>query len=111
MELPDYLQPNNVLVTFNDRLAYTSSRQANGLDRCYYDVKRFHLAFGHPTQEKPISMQSQEVANKRADWIDSESQELRDAKTLVDQADAYMDIIYFAVGGLVELGVKPNGLW
>lgn len=80
------------------------------LDALYSDVRKFHVAFNHPAPDKPV-MQSLAKANVRAQWIKEECEELVDARTLVDQADAYIDVIYFAVGGLVELGVYPHGLW
>ena len=76
----------------------------------YFDVQDFHLAFGHPAAATPTK-QSVDRVTKRASWLRSEVDELEEAKTVVDQADAYMDIIYFAIGGMVELGVYPQQLW
>jgi predicted HAD superfamily Cof-like phosphohydrolase len=73
-------------------------------------VREFHKAFGHPAPDAPV-MQDALRVHKRTDWIVEEVNELRDAKTIVDQADAYIDMIYFAVGGLVELGLDPGPLW
>jgi predicted HAD superfamily Cof-like phosphohydrolase len=57
-------------------------------------------------------MMPKDRAVKRANWIRSECEELEAATTLVDQADAFIDIIYFAIGGLVELGLRwPQRLW
>lgn len=85
-------------------------KNAPGLNKLYEDVKTFHLAFEHPAPDKP-QLQPLDRADKRGGWINDEVQELRDARTPVDQADAYIDIIYFAVGGLVELGIEPGPLW
>lgn len=75
------------------------------------DVKLFHLLFGHPTPATPV-VQPPELVDRRAAWIRSEVQELQDAATLYEQADAYLDIIYFAIGGLVEMGIKfTHRLW
>lgn len=74
------------------------------------DVREFHVAFGHPAAEWP-TIQPIERAVRRGEWIVSETQELAEARTITDQADAYLDIIYFAVGGLVELGVTAGPLW
>lgn len=82
-----------------------------GLSDMTDDVRAFHLLFGHPAPLKP-EMQSVVLVERRAGWIRSECTELEEAKTLEGQADAYIDIIYFAVGGLVELGLKfTHRLW
>lgn len=83
---------------------------ANGLDEAFEDVREFHLAFDCAAPEFP-QMQSVEDAGKRANWIAEEVRELRDARTIEDQADAYIDILYFAIGGLVEIGLRPLRLW
>lgn len=88
-----------------------------GLDKSFKDVKDFHKAFNHPAPEKPTP-QGIVRASNRSKWVKEECDELIEATKLEDdverivgQADAYIDIIYFAVGGLVELGIKPEALW
>lgn len=81
-----------------------------GLDVAFNHVRNFHKTFGHPAPNVP-TVQSDERRDNRAGYIESECDELRVATTIVDQADAYMDIIYFALGGLVELGVRPHPLF
>lgn len=81
-----------------------------GLDQCFELTRRLHRQFNTPAPDMP-AMQLQFFVDRRARWIDSETQELRDATTLVDQADAYLDVIVFALGGLVELGVAPGNLY
>lgn len=76
----------------------------------YFDVYNFHRTFDHPHNDKPV-LQSAERVTARADWLDEEVTELREAITIAEQADAYIDIIYFAMGGLVEMGVNPDRLW
>jgi predicted HAD superfamily Cof-like phosphohydrolase len=80
------------------------------IDRAWEDVRAFHHAFGHPAPDAP-AMLTPEQAQSRAGWIEEEARELREATTIADQADAFIDVIYFAVGGLVNLGVKPGALW
>lgn len=80
------------------------------MDTQWKDVRDFHKAFGHPAPDAPV-MLTEDRVTKRARWIDSETQELREATTIADQADAFIDIIYFAIGGLVELGLRPYKLW
>lgn len=81
-----------------------------GIGALYVDVHEFHRVFGHPARLTP-GLQPADRVTARANWIDEEVGELRDAKNIYDQADAYIDIIYFAVGGLVEMGVDPSELW
>jgi predicted HAD superfamily Cof-like phosphohydrolase len=80
------------------------------IDRAWEDVRNFHLAFGHPAPEAPELLHATSV-ERRAAWIEEEAEELREAETIADQADAFIDIIYFALGGLVNLGVRPERLW
>ena len=80
------------------------------IDRAWQDVRAFHLAFSHPAPAAPTLMDP-DMAQRRAAWIEEEAQELREATTIEDQADAFIDVIYFALGGLVNLGVQPGPLW
>ena len=80
------------------------------IDPAWQDVRAFHLAFSHPAPDTPTLMDP-DMANRRAAWIEEEAQELREATTIEDQADAFIDVIYFALGGLVNLGVQPGPLW
>ena len=80
------------------------------LDRAWEDVRVFHAAFGHPAPDAPSQL-TQETAVRRAAWIEEEAQELREATSIEAQADAFIDVIYFAIGGLVNLGVRPGPLW
>lgn len=80
------------------------------MDDQWEDVREFHKAFGHPAPDEPCFLDS-DRANKRADWIVKECDELREAQNMAEQADAFIDIIYFAVGGLVEMGLRPFRLW
>ena len=40
-----------------------------------------------------------------------ELNEFRDAKNIYEQTDAMIDLIYFALGTLVEMGVRPEQLF
>jgi predicted HAD superfamily Cof-like phosphohydrolase len=72
-------------------------------------VRDFHTTFGHPVATVPTLIDIDRL-DKRAEWIVSEVDELMDPtkQTIEDQIDATMDIIYFALGNLVELGVDPT---
>lgn len=73
-------------------------------------VREFHITFKHPASSFPV-MQSLSRAAARAKWIVSETVELTDARDIYDQADAYLDTIYFALGGLVEQGLDAGPLF
>lgn len=82
-----------------------------GLDKSFKDVRAFHKAMGHPAPSIPTPQPQKRVVS-RAKWINDEVFELLEADgDLVAQADAYLDILYFAVGGMVELGIEPEALW
>ena len=74
------------------------------------DVREFQRCFGHPFEDKP-AMLPPDRAGIRADWMLEEVHEFLEAEEIVEQADAMIDLIYFALGTLVEMGVKPDVLW
>ena len=79
----------------------------------YYKVREFHQAFNHPYQEKPTVL-SMERAEKRYSWMKEEIDEFIEAtknSDIVEQADAMIDVMYFALGTLVEMGVEPENLF
>jgi predicted HAD superfamily Cof-like phosphohydrolase len=80
------------------------------MDKVWKDVKAFHEAFNVPVQEKPCKLE-QERVRKRADWMMEEIREFLEAKTLTEQADAMIDVMYLALGTLVEMGVRPEELF
>lgn len=83
---------------------------AHSLDACADAVREFHIAFNHPVAESPINL-SDERAIKRSSWMLEELTEFTTAETVVDRADAMIDLIYFALGTLVEMGVQPGKLF
>lgn len=78
-----------------------------GLDYAYNQVRQFHNAFNHPVANTPTFMDA-ERAKARASWVVEEVNEFLAAETVVDQADACIDAIYFLLGNLVEIGVYPQ---
>jgi len=88
---------------------YMEMQDKRGLDLTWEQVRAFHIAFNHPTKDKPTLLDP-DRAIKRMNWIKEEVQEFLDANTIVDQADAMIDVIYFAIGTLVEMGVRPQEL-
>lgn len=87
----------------------TLSPLAEALNTLFHAVRGFHLAFDQPAPDVP-TLQTPAQVDRRAEWIEEEKDELKAATTIEDQADAYMDGIYFNLGGLVELGVLPGRL-
>lgn len=83
------------------------------INREYNMVKDFHKAFNHPHSEKPTPMPLQR-AEKRYAWMKEEIDEFIEAsekQNMYDQADAMIDVIYFALGTLVEMGIEPAPLF
>lgn len=81
-----------------------------GINEPFEDVKAFQLAFGYPVGASPQSLSGEEKARRIA-WMREELAELADAEAVEDQADAIVDLLYFAFGCLVEMGVPPSGVW
>ncbi len=80
------------------------------MDKEWQEVRRFQESFGHPVSDTPVQMDS-ERAKKRYGWMLEEINEFLEADEIVEQADAMIDLIYFALGTLVEMGIRPDGLF
>jgi len=80
------------------------------MNKQYEMVKEFHEKFGHPNPGKPTKLTPERVA-KRTTWMHEELREFNEAEFLVDQADAMIDLAYFVIGTLVEMGVRPDNLF
>lgn len=80
-----------------------------GLDIFFQQVRDMCAVYGHPTPETPVVM-GEDYVKRRTDWIMEELIEALQAKTLIDQADAWLDVLVFAMGGLVEMGIPPRAL-
>lgn len=85
--------------------------ERRGLDIVYDQVKEFHKIFNHPTSKTPITLDPLRKIT-RAEWMREEINEFLDGDgDVVAEADAMEDLIYFAVGTLVEMGIyKPQQL-
>lgn len=83
---------------------------AGGLDWAHERVRAFHEAFGHPVGLRPHPLDGPR-ATVRAAWMREEVDEFELAASTVDQADAMIDLIYFALGTLVEMGVPAEPLF
>jgi len=83
------------------------------MNKEFEQVRLFHEAFGHPTSDVPVTL-TEERAKKRYTWMLEEINEFLEAskeQDIVEQADAMIDTIYFALGTLVEMGIKPDKLF
>ena len=83
------------------------------MDREWEKVRMFHEKFNHPTSDFPKAM-GKERAKHRYDWMFEEINEFLEAVNegdIVEQADAMIDTIYFALGTLVEMGIRPDELF
>jgi predicted HAD superfamily Cof-like phosphohydrolase len=80
-----------------------------GLDKVFLQVRSMMAFFGQEFPDRPTLL-TPELVKRRAKWVRSECDELEDPanQTIRDQCDAFLDMIVFAVGGLVELGVLPQ---
>ncbi len=68
------------------------------------NVREFHLAFNQPAPDT-IQQLHPERVEKRANWSAEEVREFREAPDTYEQVDAQLNIIYFALGSLVEIGI------
>ncbi len=73
-------------------------------------VREFHDKFGHPCPEQPV-MISKKRALSRAKWMNEEVAEFLIADDIYEQADAMIDLIYFALGTMVEMGLEADELF
>lgn len=80
------------------------------MNKEWNDVKIFHEKFNHPVSDTPVFLNSIRAKN-RAKWLMEEIAEFLVAQDIYEQADAMIDLIYFALGTLVEMGIEPDGLF
>lgn len=79
--------------------------ERRGLNLAFDQVKEFHEAFNHEVGTK---LKTLDVTRKiaRCSWMREEIGEYMDADgNIVEEIDAMLDLIYFAMGTLVEMGV------
>ena len=74
------------------------------------DVKEFHDKFGHPCPQTP-TMIDKKRALSRAKWMTEEVAEFLVADDIYEQADAMIDLMYFALGTMVEMALEPDELF
>ena len=81
-----------------------------GLNDAWKKVKTFHENFNAPVGDEP-HMLPRERSLARAAWMREEVDEFLEARDIYDQADAMIDLIYFALGTMVEMGIPPEELF
>lgn len=77
------------------------------MDKEWELVRIFHERCGHPCPNTPTPIPIERLKDRIA-WIFEEVDELQKAQDMPDQIDALIDIMYFTIGTLVEMGVKPD---
>ncbi len=70
-------------------------------------VREFQQAFDHPVATRPGMLEAHRV-KARASWLQEEVDEFMRATSLEEQVDAIVDLMYFALGTMVELGVDAT---
>nr|WP_180231613.1 HAD family hydrolase [Priestia megaterium] len=80
------------------------------MNKQYEMVREFQTVMNQPVANTPTVMDKKRRED-RFGYMDEELTEFFDAETVVDQADAMIDLIYLALGTLVEIGVQPEELF
>jgi len=82
------------------------------MHEAYRKVQEFHQVFDHRRPETPTPLPKDRVIH-RAGYMAEELAEFLKAAPddLVAQSDALIDLIYFALGTFVEMGVDPAPLF
>ncbi len=82
-------------------------------DKEMADVHRFHSKFSLIRNKRPSHLTRRKLV-ERIDCLSEELMEFRNAidhQSLADQADALVDLVYFAKGTAVMLGLPWSQLW
>ena len=84
--------------------------EGHGLAWAQDRVRDFHTRGHHPVADVPTLLAPDRVT-RRVAWVREEVDEFEEAGSVVDQADAIIDLMYFALGTLVEMGVDGEHLF
>ena len=77
------------------------------------DVKSFHQKFGLLVSEQPTHLTRRKL-RERVECLQEELEEFMlavDSQSLPEQADALIDLVYFALGTAVMMGLPWDELW
>lgn len=66
-------------------------------------VREFHQKFGHPVKDEKCDISFTRTYNRHK-WMEEELDEFLEAVSYIDKVDAMIDLIYLAMGTLVEMG-------
>lgn len=80
------------------------------INEAYNLVKIFQSQAKQPVSNKPTLL-PQDRVSIRYKWMKEELGEFLEAQNIYEQADAIIDLLYYALGTLVELGVEPDELF
>jgi predicted HAD superfamily Cof-like phosphohydrolase len=80
------------------------------MNKEWNDVREFHEKFGHPVAERPVMIDKRRALS-RAKWMQEEVAEFLIADDIYEQADAMIDLMYFALGTMVEMGLEADELF
>lgn len=80
------------------------------MKREWNGVREFHEKFGHPCPKKP-TMLDKKRSLSRGKWMTEEVAEFLVAEDIYEQADAMIDLMYFALGTMVEMGLEADELF
>jgi len=80
------------------------------MNKEWKDVKLFHEKFDLPAPNAPTLI-DRKRARSRGTWMSEEIAEFLTAEDIYEQADAMIDLIYFALGTMVEMGLEPEELF
>jgi len=70
-------------------------------------VRDFYLRFNQPIGTIPKMLDADRVT-RRGMWMQDELNEFLESVDIYEQADSMIDLIYFALGTLVEMGIPPE---
>jgi len=80
------------------------------MNKEWKEVGLFHEKFGHPAPKVPVMIEKTR-ARSRGTWMLEEVAEFLTADDIYEQADAMIDLMYFALGTMVEMGIEPDELF
>ena len=80
------------------------------INESYGLVKIFQSQAKQPVSNKPTFL-SQDRVSIRYTWMKEELEEFFEAQNIYEQVDSIIDLLYYALGTLVELGVEPDELF
>lgn len=75
----------------------------------FEQVREFQKAIGQATPGPDnMAKLTPDQIKLECEFLTEEVLELKESTILVEQVDAYLDIIYYCLGGLVKIGLEPT---